>query len=141
MPMSKEKKAAYDHARVEQKRDEKSEYDKNYRSTHRTEKDAYRRTYHLQQNFNITFQRFVEMSVTQNNSCALCEDVFDVTPAIDHDHSCCSGTKSCGKCIRGLLCHRCNTALGSFRDSPELLRKAAEYVERKRKESNVVFSS
>jgi hypothetical protein len=138
---TKEEKAAYDHARVAQNREEKSAYDKNYRSTHRTEKDAYSRKHHLQKNFNLSFQKFFEMLTAQDNKCALCSDLFEVTPAIDHDHSCCSGVKSCGKCVRGLLCHRCNTALGSFRDSPELLRKAADYIERKRNENfNVPIS-
>lgn len=36
---------------------------------------------------------------------------------VDHDHSCCSGKKSCGKCIRGLLCGPCNIAAGHIESS------------------------
>ena len=50
---------------------------------------------------------------------------------VDHDHACCPGTRSCGKCVRGLLCPRCNRALGLFRDSPTLLERAAHYLREK----------
>jgi hypothetical protein len=48
---------------------------------------------------------------------------------VDHDHACCPGTRSCGKCIRGMLCNRCNTGLGMFLDDPNRLRHAASYLE------------
>ncbi len=35
-------------------------------------------------------------------------------PQIDHDHACCPGQSSCGKCIRGVLCVRCNTFIAHF---------------------------
>lgn len=37
--------------------------------------------------------------------------------AVDHDHRCCPGSTSCGKCVRGLLCQPCNDVLAVARDS------------------------
>jgi hypothetical protein len=39
--------------------------------------------------------------------------------AVDHDHSCCNGPTSCGRCVRGLLCSNCNDMLGTARDDPQ----------------------
>ena len=49
---------------------------------------------------------------------------------VDHDRRCCPGDKSCAKCRRGILCTWCNSALGYAGDSPELLRKMADYLDR-----------
>lgn len=49
--------------------------------------------------------------------------------AIDHDHTCCPGQQSaCGRCIRGVLCRRCNHML--ITDNPATLRGLAEYLDR-----------
>ncbi|MFB7178476.1 endonuclease domain-containing protein [Streptomyces sp. NPDC056257] len=67
----------------------------------------------------------------QGNCCAVCRSGFTEgdRPHIDHDHSCCPGKKPCGKCVRGLLCGRCNTGLGQFKDSMTFLRAAISYLE------------
>lgn len=50
---------------------------------------------------------------------------------VDHDHGCCPGNKkSCGKCIRGLLCGRCNRAAGLVDDDPNALRGLADFIDR-----------
>lgn len=71
----------------------------------------------------------------QDGKCATCEHIFDVhgggrsgTYAVDHDHRCCPGSHSCGQCIRGLLCTRCNRAIGLLRDDVEVIQAVADYV-------------
>jgi hypothetical protein len=51
---------------------------------------------------------------------------------LDHDHACCPGQRSCGKCVRGFLCRPHNVGLGMFNDDPAQLRAAADYIERHR---------
>lgn len=57
--------------------------------------------------------------------------------AIDHDHSCCATGASCGNCVRGILCRRCNSALGYLQDDPRVARQAAEYLQKWRHENAV----
>ncbi len=49
--------------------------------------------------------------------------------AVDHDHGCCPGKGSCGKCIRGFLCSGCNTSLGHMEDDVDMIRALADYLE------------
>ncbi|MFJ9804199.1 endonuclease VII domain-containing protein [Streptomyces wuyuanensis] len=79
--------------------------------------------------------RYAEMLDAQGGSCAICKRPSSDgrALAIDHDHFCCpDSSESCGRCVRALLCAPCNQGLGSFRDSPELLRAAAAYLEHHR---------
>lgn len=63
---------------------------------------------------------YEEMFMEQDGCCAICEEPFDRTPHIDHDHE----TDE----VRGLLCTGCNTGLGKFMDSPSLLVAAVRYL-------------
>lgn len=72
----------------------------------------------------------------QDHACRICRKAETATHqsgtlrrlAVDHDHGCCPGKKSCGKCVRGLLCARCNSAIGLFDDDPAILLAAIEYL-------------
>jgi len=82
-------------------------------------------------------QGYDALLAIQENVCPVCKKPLILTdsysgetPTLDHDHSCCPGTYSCGKCIRGILHMRCNSALGCVDDKPEILRNAADYLER-----------
>lgn len=61
--------------------------------------------------YGITEEQYDNLLIEQNNSCAVCREVFteSIKPWVDHDHNCCKGQKSCGKCLRGLLCSKCLT--------------------------------
>jgi hypothetical protein len=76
----------------------------------------------LPDNFNRLWQE-------QEGLCAICHQPL-VRPDIDHDHSCCQGRKSCGKCNRGLLCRPCNTFIGLAKESLEILKNAIQYLEK-----------
>jgi len=77
--------------------------------------------------FNISRAEWLER---QENRCAVCVVEFDedTSPCVDHDHACCPGDKSCGECVRGLLCGPCNKGLGNFRDNPDTLMAAVTYL-------------
>lgn len=76
---------------------------------------------------NLAVPTYEEMFRAQNNQCAICgkEETRKLRGkvmrlCVDHDHT-------TGK-IRALLCHDCNSGLGKFYDSPDLLTKAAIYL-------------
>ncbi len=80
--------------------------------------------------FSITPERFEAMLEQQDNACLICGRPFsEVTAHIDHDHACCNGPFSCGKCVRAVLCFECNHMLGNAHDEPERLRAAIRYLE------------
>jgi hypothetical protein len=80
--------------------------------------------------YGLTRDDYVDLEKSQNGVCKICGEVekYNKRLSIDHDHSCCFGPKSCGKCIRGLLCSRCNKVLGQLNDNKVLLKKMIEYL-------------
>lgn len=86
----------------------------------KADKKAYKR-------HGVTTEQFEAMKAKHNGLCWACQERPGTS--IDHDHSCCPGPRSCGKCVRGLLCHYCNTALGLAGDSPEKLIRLIHYLQ------------
>ena len=85
--------------------------------------------------FSITRGQYDSQLAIQGGVCAICGDSESRESngipwllQVDHDHSCCPGKKSCGKCIRGLLCANCNVRLmhREYHSSP--FPEADEYV-------------
>jgi hypothetical protein len=90
----------------------------NARSRASREKVGGSRSYHLTRRYGITAAEADHRLALQGGLCAICK----TAPAqhVDHDHA--TGA------VRALLCFNCNGGLGQFKDDPDVLRAAAEYV-------------
>lgn len=82
--------------------------------------------------YGITLEQYEVLLAAQGNACAICRATSSGAAGrrfhVDHDHACCPGIRSCGQCIRALLCTGCNTGLGSFGDDVDRLMAAAAYL-------------
>jgi hypothetical protein len=83
--------------------------------------------------FNLTREQHQEIFLRQGGVCAICGKEPTSRShgrlQIDHNHRCCPGRISCGKCVRGLLCLTCNYGLGQFKDSIEILERVCAFLE------------
>lgn len=85
------------------------------------------RRWWLKSQYGIDHEAYDQLLERQGGVCAICykpppERANGGVLHVDHDHA-------TGK-VRGLLCRRCNPALGAFDDDPARLRRAAEYLEK-----------
>lgn len=80
--------------------------------------------------FGLTAEEYARLFAYQGSRCAICRRATGATKrlAVDHDHTCCPGPTSCGRCVRGLLCGPCNGMLAHARDDAELFRRAMRYL-------------
>lgn len=76
--------------------------------------------------YGLTEEQYQTMLEQQEGLCACCKEVPPT--CVDHDHSCCSGRKTCGKCVRQLLCKKCNTFIGYIESNPGLISQAIAYL-------------
>ena len=96
----------------------------------------YNKHYQLRFCYKMSLADYQKRLEEQGNKCA--NPFCDATAAsvryqrlmVDHDHKCCAGRTSCGKCVRGLLCSKCNSALGHAKDSIVRLQGLISYLEK-----------
>lgn len=75
--------------------------------------------------YGIAPEEYERLMREQGGRCAICDGTETYEHhqlCVDHDHA--SGL------VRGLLCSRCNKALGGFNDDPLLLQAATRYLQR-----------
>jgi Recombination endonuclease VII len=103
------------------------EHNRAYRALHRDELIAASKAYsaslpaeelkrqryagRMMYRYKLTPQAYTAMLKSQRYRCKLCRR-RTTKFVIDHAHDCCPGRRSCGNCIRGLLCIPCNAGLG-----------------------------
>lgn len=98
----------------------------------KVQKDLSLKAYNLRVRYLMTLEEFYKRSA---NGCELCGDKPERALHVDHDHKCCRGQVTCGNCVRGVICNKCNKAVDKYErgimraDYPDM-NKIAEYVEK-----------
>lgn len=96
-----------------------------------TPQDLLIRRQRLASLYGLDEAKYSDLLKAQDGRCAVCgERPEDRRLCVDHDHSCCPGRKTCGRCIRGLLCDGCNKADGLLRSDAARARALADYLDR-----------
>lgn len=78
--------------------------------------------------YSLTLDTYLAMIARGCDACDSHDNLH-----IDHDHSCCEGKRSCGTCVRGVLCDNCNIALGYLSDDPRRVQQLLIYIEKRQR--------
>jgi hypothetical protein len=78
----------------------------------------------IKRKYGLTPEQYEAMRIAQKDLCAICRepDTYSSTSGLCVDHCHVTGR------VRGLLCNRCNRAIGLMRDDERVLQAAAGYI-------------
>ena len=88
-----------------------------FREYYRKDPERYKEKSRRQKSYTrhgLTDSQYEELIKLHNGLCHLC--LINLASVVDHDHSCCKN-RSCGYCVRGVLCTSCNTAIGMLKEN------------------------
>jgi hypothetical protein len=98
-------------------------YKATYAARHRGRIARLARDRHLRRTYGITLERYESMLAQQGGVCAICSRPPKRNRlAVDHSHA--------SECVRGLLCTRCNRAVGLLWDDPAIVERALNYLKK-----------
>jgi hypothetical protein len=121
------KECTYERAREYRKKNWARCYEtrKKYKQRNRKKVASLTRKSALKTRYGITPERYQELLKQQNYRCGICgiheDEVSQRSLCVDHCHN--------SNQVRGLLCDKCNRGIGAFNDDPELISKAAEFID------------
>jgi hypothetical protein len=128
---NKEKRAKYIREYREKNSDKLKEYDKERYK--KPERKLASKANKLKYSYGLTLEQYYSMWEAQDNRCAICPKELVEGKAgahVDHDHKCCPGKTSCGKCIRGILCADCNNLIERAKENEDILMEAVQYIKK-----------
>jgi hypothetical protein len=110
------------------------EYNKQYKELHKEEnkirdinrKESYRgrrRELQLKRYYQLTYKEWLQIWNNQDGKCLICQIPFDKPSdsCVDHNHI--TGE------IRGLLCRKCNCAIGLLKENIQSIKNMLKYLE------------
>lgn len=96
-----------------------------YRKANPTKYKHVGRKSKIYRQYGLSLAEYQQMFIEQDHRCAICrthQDDLDRTLFVDHCHE--TGV------VRGLLCYKCNTGLGNFKDDLSLVQRAGQYLQK-----------
>lgn len=129
-PEQKESRKVWDAENIEKVRQSRRDYNDRKREivnarnrAHYHKNPLKHKNSQLRRAFGISLDGYNYLFQAQGGRCAICGTHQSELPralAVDHDHI--------TNTVRGLLCSSCNVGIGHFRDDPQLLQSAIDYL-------------